>query len=55
MLLSKNVLLLVFISEKDEEDSYNFLTQKIALKVEFWHFLTPPHYTVSQNLIISFK
>jgi hypothetical protein len=26
----------------------------LTLKVNFWHFLTPPHYTNSQNSIISF-
>ena len=25
------------------------------LNVKFWHFLTPPHYTNSQNSLISFE
>jgi hypothetical protein len=32
----------------------DFWHRKLTLKVIFWHFLTPPLYTNSQNLIISF-
>jgi hypothetical protein len=47
--LSKNVVLLWYSSiEKDSDD---FLQRKSTLKV---NFLTYPHYTNSQNSIISF-
>ena len=32
----------------------NWKRFRLILKVTFWHFLTPPHYTNSQNPIISF-
>ena len=59
-MLSKNVdnkicasKLLVFINEKKtEKDSDNFWDRKLTLKVKFWHFLTPPHYTNSQKKIL---
>ena len=31
-----------------------FEVKKLTLKVEFWHFLTPPHYTNPQNSMIFF-
>ena len=49
---------LIFFNEKkkkNEKDSYNFRHRKLIMKVEFWHFLTPPHYTTSQNSITSFE
>ena len=47
---------LVFFDEKKiEKDSYDFRHRKLIMKVEFWHFLTPPHYTNSQNSITSFE
>ena len=61
MILSKNVNnkkcapKLVFFNEKKiEKDSDNFWHRKLTLKVKFWHFLTPPHYTNLQNSMISF-
>jgi hypothetical protein len=38
---------LVFFNEKNQKDSDD-------LKVKFWHFSTPSHYTNLKNLIISF-
>ena len=47
---------LVFFNEKKiEKDSYDFRHRKLIMKVEFWHFLTTPHYTNSQNSITSFE
>ena len=40
--------------KKIEKDSDDFWHRKLTLKVEFWHFLIPPHYSNSQNSIISF-
>ena len=61
MMLSKNVNnkkcapKLVFFNEKKiEKDSDEFVPRKLTLKFTFWPFLTPPHYTNSQNSIISF-
>ena len=46
---------LIFFNEKKiEKDSEDFWHRKLTLKVKFWLFLTPPHYTNSQNSIISF-
>ena len=55
-MLSKNVLLYSYSSMKKriEKDSDDFWQRKLTLKVQFWHFLTPPRYTNSQNSIISF-
>ena len=58
MSITKNVLLNWYSSmkkKKNEKDSYNFRHRKLIMKVEFWHFLTPPHYTISQNSITSFE
>ena len=45
---------LVFFNEnKIEKDSDKFWHRKWTLKVRFMHFLTPPHFTDSQNSIIS--
>ena len=38
--------------KQNEKDSDDFWRGK--LKVKFWHYLTPPHYTNSQNSKISF-
>ena len=49
----KSVPNFIFFSEKkNQKDSDDI---KITLKVKFWHFLTPPHYTSVQNSIISFE
>ena len=32
-----------------------FWHRKLTLKVKFWYFLTAPHYTNFQNLVISFE
>ena len=44
----------VFFNKKIDKDSDDFWCRKLTLKVKFWHFLTPSHYTNSQNSIISF-
>ena len=46
--------LVFFYEKKVEKDSDDFWHRKLTLKVKFWLFLTPPHYTNSQNSIISF-
>ena len=38
--------------KKPQKDSNDFWHRKLTLKVKFWHFLTPPQYTNSQNSII---
>ena len=38
----------------NKRDSDKFRIIKMTLKVKFWHYLTPHHYTNSQNSIISF-
>ena len=53
MSITKNMLLKGYFSmKKNEKDSDHFWHRKFTLKVKFWHFLTPPHYTNSQNSII---
>ena len=59
MILSKNVndkkcapKLIFFNEKKIEKDCDDFWHGKLTLKVKFWHFLKPPHYTNSQNSII---
>ena len=42
-----------FNEKKIEKDSDDFWHRKLTLKVTFWHFLTPPHCTNSQNSKIS--
>ena len=56
MSITKNVLLNWYSSmkKKIEKDSDDFWHKKLTLKVKFWHFFTPPHYTNSQISIISF-
>ena len=36
-----------------DEQKDRAIHRKLILKVKFWHFLTPPHYTNSQISIIS--
>ena len=61
-MLSKNVnnkkcaSRFVFFNEnKIQKDSDDFWRRKLILKVRFWHFLMPPHYTNLQNSMISFN
>ena len=59
LILSKNVnntkfAPKFFFNEKNQKNSNDFGHTKLTLKVRFWHFLTPPHYTDSQNSLISF-
>ena len=50
---TKKVLLNWYSSmkKKIEKDSDDIWHRKLTLKVKLRHFLTPPHYTISQNLI----
>ena len=41
--------------KKNQKDSDDFWHRKLTLKVKFWYFLTAPHYSNFQNLVISFK
>ena len=61
MMLSKNVnnkkwtpKLVFFNEKKNLKDSGDFWHRKLTLKVKFYQFLTPPHYTNSKNSMISF-
>ena len=55
MSINKNVLLNWYSSMKKKyKDPIDFWNRKLPLKVKLWHFLTPPHYTNSQNSIIFF-
>ena len=38
-----------------EKDSDDFWLRKLTLKVKFLYFLTAPHYSNFQNLVISFE
>ena len=40
---------------KKEKDLDDFWRRKLTLKVKFWYFLTAPHYSNFQNLVISFE
>ena len=42
------------MKKKIEKGSNDFWHRKLTLKPKFWHFLTPPLYTNSQNSIVSF-
>ena len=42
------------IGKKNENHLDDFWHRKLTLKVIFWHFLTAPHYSNSQNSIIFF-
>ena len=56
MILSKNVLLNLYSSIKTKQkDLDDFWHRKLTLKVKFWYFLTAPHYSNFQNLVISFE
>ena len=59
LILAKNVgnkkclpKLLFFNEKQIEKYSDDFPHRKLTLKVKFWHILTPPHYTNSQNSTI---
>ena len=56
MSITKNVLLNWCLTMKKEEKKrlQCFWCKKLTLKVQFWHFLTLPYYTNSQNSITSF-
>ena len=41
--------------KKDQKDSDDFWHRKLTSKVKFWYFLTAPHYSNFQNLVISFE
>ena len=41
--------------KKNQKDSDDFWHRKLTLKVKFWYFLTAPHYSNFQNLVISLK
>ena len=41
--------------KKNQKDSDDFWRRKLTLKVKFWYFLTAPHYSNCQNLVISFE
>ena len=47
---TKNVLL-NWYSKKKKKNSDDFWHRKLTLIVKFWHGLTPPHYTNSQNSV----
>ena len=58
-MLSKNVnnkkcAPIIFNEKKIRNIRMIFDVEKLTLKVKFWHFLTPPHYTDLQNSMISF-
>ena len=62
MILSKNInnnncapKMIFFNEKKNQKDSNDFWHRKLTLKVKFWYFLTAPHYSNSQNLVISFE
>ena len=60
-MLSKNVNYkkcapkMVFSNEKNERDLDDFWHRKLTLKIKFWHLLTPPQDTSSQNSVISYQ
>ena len=41
--------------KKNQKDSDDFWHRKLTLKVKFWYFLTAPHYSNFQILVISFE
>ena len=43
------------MGKKIEKDSDHFITYKIDFESQVSSLLTPPHYTNSQNSIISFR
>ena len=44
----------IFLILKNQKDADDFCCRKLTLNVRFWHFLTLPHNTSSQNSLISF-
>ena len=44
-----------FNEKKNQKDSDDFWHRKLTSKVKFWYFLTAPHYSNFQNLVISFE
>ena len=56
MSITTDVLLNWYSSmKKNQKDSYDFWHRKLTLNVKFWYFLTAPHYSNFQNLVISFE
>ena len=56
MSITTNMLLNWYSSvKKNQKDSDDFWHRKLTLKVKFWYFLTAPHYSNFQNLVISFE
>ena len=56
MSITTNVLLNWYSSmKKNQKHSDDFWHRKLTLKVKFWYFLTAPHYSNFQNLVISFE
>ena len=47
--------MIFFNEKKNQKDSDDFWHRKLTLKVKFWYFLTAPHYSNFQNLVISFE
>ena len=45
----------IFFNEKNQNGFGDFWHRKLTLKVKFWYFLTAPHYSNFQNLVISFE
>ena len=56
MSITKNVLLNSYSSMKKKIRKLRMIfgVEKLTLKVRFWHFLTCPHYTNSENSMNSF-
>ena len=46
---------MVFFNEKNQKKTDDSWHKKLIDRDKFWLFLTPPHYTNSQNSIISFR
>ena len=56
MSITTNMLLHWYSSiKKIQKDSDDFWNWKLTLKVKFCYFLTAPHYSNFQNLVISFE
>ena len=45
---------MVFFNGKKMREIWMIFDTELTLKIKFWHSLTPPHYTSSQNSVISF-
>ena len=41
--------------KKNQRDSDDFWHSKLTLKLKIWYFLTAPHYSNFQNMVISFE